>query len=354
VRSRLDVWSAALLFGALTVALYGCGSHSRGGASQSMLLASPALPTIAGATDAQDPLSPAAAPVAAAVSAETRGETGRGPEPGASERAVAVPKPDFVPVTLEPITPEGSPSFMIAFAGPVVGQSAPAAEHPALLLAQRRGTVEPLPDVQIEEYDPWERFNEKIFSFNYNLDKYVLKPTATGYNFVMPDMFQQMIGHGFDNIKTVPRLANHLLQWNWKGFGLELGRFLINSTFGIAGLFDIAKQEFGLDKPKGADFGVTLGKWGLGPGPYLILPFLAPLTVRDGVGFAADGAMDPLSYVLPFFWDRLGMKIGDTVNDRSLNLDLFQGFEETTVDLYSAVRNGYLQRRYNLIKSGGR
>jgi len=269
-----------------------------------------------------------------------------------TELAATAPKPDFIPVALEPITPGQSPSFMIAFAGSVVGQSVPATDQPGRRLAQRRGTTEPVPDIQIEEYDPWEPFNEKMFSFNYNLDKYVLKPAAKGYNFVMPDMFQQMISHGFDNIKTVPRLANNLLRWNLRAFGIELSRFLINSSVGIGGLFDIAKQEFGLEKPKGADFGVTLGKWGFGPGPYLILPFLPPLTVRDGIGYAADGAMDPLSYVLPFIWDRLGMKLGDTLNDRSLNLDLYQGFEETTVDLYSAVRNGYLQRRYNLIKEG--
>jgi len=182
------------------------------------------------------------------------------------------------------------------------------------------------------------------------LDKYLLKPVAKGYNFVMPDLFQQMIGHGFDNINVVPKLANNIFQLNWKGLGVELGRFLINSTLGIGGRFDIAKQEFGLDKTK-VDFGQTLGKWGLGPGPYLILPFLPPLTVRDGIGTAVDGAMDPLSYVLPFIWTRLGMKVGSMINDRSLNLDLYQGFEETTVDLYSAVRNGYLQRRENMIKS---
>jgi len=86
-------------------------------------------------------------------------------------------------------------------------------------------------------------------------------------------------------------------------------------------------------------------------------PLLFNGSIRDSIaygrGYAVDGAMDPLSYVLPFIWDRLGMKIGDTINDRSLNLDLFQGFEETTVDLYSAVRNGYLQRRYNMIYGGG-
>ena len=134
----------------------------------------------------------------------------------------------------------------------------------------------------------------------------------------------------------------------YKGFFTEVGRFLINSTLGIGGLWDIAKQEFGLQKTK-VDFGQTLGKWGVGPGPFLVLPFLPPLTVRDGIGYGVDGAMDPLSYFIPFIWDRLGMRIGDTVNDRSLNLDLFQGFEETTIDMYSAVRNGYLQRRYNLI-----
>jgi len=165
----------------------------------------------------------------------------------------------------------------------------------------------------------------------------------------MPDLFQQMIGNGFDNIQVVPKVVNNLLQWNLKGFGIELGRFLINSTLGIGGLFDIAKQEFGLDKTF-ADFGQTLGRWGLKPGPYVIVPFLPPFTVRDGIGYGVDIAMDPLTYVLPFIWDRLGMRLGQTVNDRSLNLELFQGIEETTLDLYTAVRNGYLQRRENLIR----
>ena len=205
-----------------------------------------------------------------------------------------------------------------------------------------------LTDADAEEYDPWESFNEKMFKFNYNFDKYLLKPVAKGYNVVMPDELQRMIGNAFDNINPVPKWANNLLQRRYKGFFTELGRFLINSTLGIGGLWDIAKQEFGLQKTR-VDFGQTLGKWGFGPGPFLVLPFLPPLTVRDGIGYGVDGAMDPLSYFIPFIWDRLGMRIGDTVNDRSLNLDLFQGFEESTIDMYSAVRNGYLQRRYNLI-----
>ena len=348
MRARSGMRSAGLLFGVLALALGGCGTlpASRGSHIHPAFLESPpssfARPPASSGGAARAEAESVAAPAteAAAVAPESRGETGAAVEAPAGGLTTDAPPPAFVPVALEPI-PAGPSSYLIAFAGPPESQ-------PALMLAQTRGAAEPVPDVQVEEYDPWEPFNEKMFRFNYNMDKYLLKPVAKGYNFVMPDLFQQMIGHGFDNINVVPKLANNIFQLNWKGLGVELGRFLINSTLGIGGLFDIAKQEFGLEKTK-VDFGQTLGKWGLGPGPYLILPFLPPLTVRDGIGYGVDGAMDPLSYVLPFIWDRIGMKVGDTINDRSLNLDLFQGFEETTVDLYSAVRNGYLQRRYNRI-----
>jgi phospholipid-binding lipoprotein MlaA len=200
-----------------------------------------------------------------------------------------------------------------------------------------------------EDYDPWEPFNEKMFTFNRNLDRFVLKPAARAYRFVMPEPWQVLIANGFDNINFVPRMVNSLLQAKWGGAGRELGRFLINSTAGIGGLFDPAKDYWGIQKSR-EDFGQTLCTWGAGPGPYLIVPLMEPLTVRDGIGKAVDGFMDPLSYVLPFFWDRLGMKAGDILNDRALNYDLFQGFEESVIDLYSAVRHGYLQRRQALCK----
>jgi phospholipid-binding lipoprotein MlaA len=221
-------------------------------------------------------------------------------------------------------------------------------EMVSVLLAQSRPAARDEDAVE-DEYDPWERFNERTFELNRRLDRYVLKPVAKGYDRVMPDRVQNMISNGFDNLRWIPRFVNSLLQAKWNGAGRELGRFLINSTLGIGGLFDIAKQEFGLEKSR-EDFGQTLGVWGARPGPYLILPLLPPLTVRDAVGFAVDGAMNPLNYVLPVFWDRLGMQAGDAVNDRSLNLELYQGFEETVIDMYSAVRHGYLQRREQLIK----
>ena len=213
-------------------------------------------------------------------------------------------------------------------------------------LAQRAQDSE---DALEEEYDPWEPFNEKMFAFNRNVDRWVLKPTARVYMFIMPEPWQVLISNGFDNISFVPRFVNSLLQGKWGGAGRELGRFLINSTAGIGGLFDPAKDYWGIQKSR-EDFGQTLGVWGSGPGPYLVLPLLEPLTVRDGIGRLVDNFMDPLTYLLPLFWDRLGMKVGDAVNERALNYELFQGFEESVIDMYSAVRHGYLQRRQQLIK----
>ena len=225
------------------------------------------------------------------------------------------------------------------------GESSPA----DVLIAQASPTPSAsAADTVDEEYDPWERFNEKTFEFNRRVDRYVLKPVATAYNFVVPDRIQIMISNGFDNIAFVPRMMNSLLQGKFDGAVREFGRFVFNSTVGIGGLFDVAKME-GIEKSR-EDFGQTLGFYGVGPGPYVIVPFLEPLTVRDGIGKAVDGAMDPMSYFVPFFYTRLLLKVEEIVNDRSLNLELFQGFEESVIDLYSAVRHGYLKRREKLIR----
>lgn len=216
-----------------------------------------------------------------------------------------------------------------------------------LQIAQKAPPAGPA-DIELEEYDPWESFNEKTFEFNRGLDRWVLKPVAKGYNKVMPDPWQEGIGNAFDNIAFVPRFVNCLIQGRFAGAGREIIRFVVNSSIGLGGLMDIAGSE-GIKKCKG-DTGQTLGAWGVGPGPFLILPLLPPLTVRDAIGFFADGAMDPLGYFVPFLTVQFPMRAGEAVNDRSLNLDLYQGFEETTVEFYSALRNAYLQRRQQRIK----
>ena len=197
--------------------------------------------------------------------------------------------------------------------------------------------------------DPWEGFNEKMFNFNREvLDRFLLKPIATGWDFVFPNLVQRGFRNMFDNLRVVRRVVNNTLQLKLAGAGTELARFTINSTIGLAGFFDIAKDGFGIEQ-KDEDTGQTFGTWGMGPGPYLVLPFLPPLTVRDGIGYALDGAMFPASYFLPW-WSALAGTVTETVNERSLNLDRFERVTESTVDLYGAVRNAYLQRRAAAIK----
>ena len=331
MRSSSGVRSVLLAVGILGFALGGCGSLTGKLVQESSLLASRAPAT---ALEAPAPVvtAPAEAPV------PTEPAPIRQAEPAAAETSepAAAASTDTASITIdyEPITKANAPEWAVA-----------ASSHARHAL---RGDSDS-PDLDVEEFDPWESFNEKMFAFNYNLDKYLLKPVAQGYNFVVPDMFQTMIDNAFFNLRMPSRFVNKVLQWRLLDAGKEMGRFLVNSTLGVGGLFDVAKQEMNLPRNQ-ADFGQTLGVWGVQPGPFLVLPFLPPLTVRDGIGYGVDGAMHPLYYYIAFWPDALAMKLGDTVNDRSLNLDLFQGIEQSTVDLYSAVRNAYLQRRARMIK----
>lgn len=199
------------------------------------------------------------------------------------------------------------------------------------------------------EDDPFEGFNEKMFWFNREvLDRYLLKPLATGWDFILPDPVQRGVHNFFDNLSVVRRVVNNSLQLKFTGAGTELARFGINSTIGLVGFFDVAKDAFGIEQ-RDEDTGQTFGVWGMGPGPYLVLPLLPPLTIRDGIGYAFDVAMTPYTYFIPW-WGTIAGTVTNTVNERSLNLDRFERVAESTVDLYGAVRNGYLQRRAAAIK----
>jgi phospholipid-binding lipoprotein MlaA len=239
---------------------------------------------------------------------------------------------------------------------PVVSDDAPSAmpvkdEAPDRDTAEETQRASQMEPAVSEDYDPWEPFNERMFTFNRQLDRHVLKPVATGWDTVVPNPVQRGLGRMFDNAGMPRRFVNNLLQGKLEGAGRELGRLLLNSTIGLAGFFDVA-EEIGLE-PSDKDTGQTLGVWGVGPGPYLVLPFLPPMTVRDGIGMGVDVLLNPVTYFAPFA-ALLGIKGADTVNSRSLTLEVFEHVEEGTIDMYSAVRNAYLQRRENAVRENGR
>jgi len=203
------------------------------------------------------------------------------------------------------------------------------------------------------DYDPWESFNQKTFWLNHDvLDHYALKPVATVWQKAVPDPARQSLANAFDNLAMPRRLVNKVFQGRFPGAAREVARFLVNTTVGVAGFFDVATRV-GLKKSD-ADTGQTLGVYGVGAGPYLVMPLLPPLTVRDGIGYAVDSLLDPLSYFVTPPVANLGRATGKTVNERAANLKLYQDAEDTSLDLYAAVRNGYLQRRQKTIEEAVR
>jgi phospholipid-binding lipoprotein MlaA len=343
---------AAVLAVPLALALTGCGTVSDGLRSDLVghvavepVAPSPAAPDTAAAPIAGLAEDPPVAPHAALVAEPTTAAAA--PAPAAADTAASRDDPRELWEDEDRGEAPSGLSYIPDARAYALDAALDTADTLYALVQQDRNALDA--DEEFEPYDPWEPFNEKMFEVNRQLDRFVLKPVANVYRHVMPEPVQVMIANGFDNIQFVPRMVNSLLQGKWGGAGRELSRFLINSTAGIGGLFDPAGDYWGIDKSR-EDFGQTLGVWGSGPGPYLILPLMEPLTVRDGIGKFVDSFMDPLSYVLPFFWTRLGMKVGETVNERALNYELFQGFEESVLDLYSAVRHGFLQRRQRLVE----
>jgi len=135
-------------------------------------------------------------------------------------------------------------------------------------------------------YDPWEGMNKRLYNFNYHFDRYIFLPTVRGYEFITPDFAQAGVSNFFDNLKDVNTFLNSLLQLSPRKSAQSLGRVAVNSTIGLLGLIDVATY-FGIDRPQ-EDFGQTLGYWGVGNGPYLVLPIIGPSNLRDGIGLIPD------------------------------------------------------------------
>lgn len=196
--------------------------------------------------------------------------------------------------------------------------------------------------------DPYESLNRSVYSVNKALDKAVLKPAAKAYDTVMPSVLDERIDNALANIGELGNMGNSLLQGKFKKLAISTGRLLINSTFGLAGLFDPA-TPLGL-APQDEDFGQTLGHWGVGSGPYLMLPLLGPSTMRDVVGKPVDGQVGLSELVdhVPSRNTAIGL---DLLNTRQ-SLFPLEGHLEEALDEYAFVRDAYLQRRQYLIYDG--
>ena len=198
------------------------------------------------------------------------------------------------------------------------------------------------------DYDPWESINDKTFYFNFNLaDHYAIKPAAKVWS-RLPEQFRQSLANAFYNLDMPKRFVNKVLQGRLPGAGLELARFVVNTTVGVVGLFDVASRLH-IEKTD-ADTGETFALYGVGPGPYLVVPLLPPLDVRDAFGFAADSFMDPLSWFVTPIGADVGRSAAKQINERANNIQLYDDVEDSSLDLYAAVRNGYLQRRRKFIE----
>lgn len=197
------------------------------------------------------------------------------------------------------------------------------------------------------ETDPWEDWNRTVFGFNETVDEWFLRPVAVGYRTVMPGFADRAVTNVFDNLKEVRNFANSVLQLKLESAVVAAGRFTFNTVFGLAGIFDVATA---FDLPaRSEDFGQTLGYWGVGSGPYLMLPFLGPSNPRDLTGFGVD------TFTLPSAWDAIespdryyarGVQVVD------MRADLIPAERFISGDRYVFVRNAYLQRREFQINDG--
>lgn len=221
--------------------------------------------------------------------------------------------------------------------------------RPAIAASQNATAQEqPLPGEGGGPYpDPLAPFNEAMFRFNLDLDQWVVTPVAKGYAYVLPAPARRSVGNFFNNVAFLPRFANNLFQLRFEPAATEVARFGINTTLGVGGLFDVANSWFGL-KEQPDDFGLTMGHYGIYSGPYVMLPFYGPSTVRDTAGLVVDGLMNPMNWLLPW-WISTSASAGSqaitAVNYRSFHPNQFEEADRYAIDLYGAVQDAYLQTR---------
>ena len=198
--------------------------------------------------------------------------------------------------------------------------------------------------------DPLEGMNRFFFDINQRLDRNAAKPAATVYKDTVPHGVRTSFHNVLDNLGGPVTVANDLLQAQFENAGIAAGRFVINSTIGLAGIFDVA-TDWGMPS-RNRDFGETMGTYGVPPGPYLVLPFRGSTDVRDFAGNFVDGYVSPLRYVRYDGRNYVGLMkstVGSMEN-RATNLVTYQDIERASVDYYATLRTLYLERRARLIE----
>ncbi len=209
----------------------------------------------------------------------------------------------------------------------------------------------------IEVKDCFEGINRGVFSFNQVLDKVIFKPLAKGYR-MFPQPIRSGTSNALTNLSNVVTIPNNFLQGQFKDAGVNSARFVINSTLGIGGIFDVASY-YGLKKRDKEDYGQTLGVWGVAPGCYFVLPVLGPTTVRDSLGSLVNLVGGDAWYNVTIANDTQYFSEADYyisrllngVDFRAKNLESFDSLEKSSVDLYASVRSLYLQDRYRKVRN---
>jgi len=201
-----------------------------------------------------------------------------------------------------------------------------------------------------DDADALESYNRAMFTFNDTVDKAVFKPVAKVYWRVLPEPVTDSVGNFFSNLNDVVVLANDLLQFKLHQAAMDSSRIVFNTTFGVAGLFDVASR---MDLPKHReDFGQTLGVWGIGQGYYIVMPLLGPSTVRDAFGMVGDFTINPIDWATDSDGVQWGLWGLNLINRRASLLRLERALADEQIDPYTFQRSAYLQMRRSLIYDG--
>ncbi len=249
-------------------------------------------------------------------------------------------------------------SLCAALAGPAVAAESGPYERPLAVAAADTAApaastggddfAEWEQDTGAEVSDPLETVNRGVFWFNEQADRFVIKPVAKGYDWLLPKPVKRGVSNVFDNLFTPVVAVSDLLQGNFQESAEDVGRFVVNSTVGVVGIFDVA-TGWGLEKRR-EDIGQAFGAWGIGSGPYLVLPILGPSSVRDGVGLIGNYFLSPQTYI-----EDDGVRWGVTalggIDTRYRLLDASTVLEQAALDRYAFVRSSYAQYRQNLVEN---